>query len=300
MSATNVGTVSFTFLIVGYLSELTLFGSFMSFSALTLVGYLFKAMLEYGYIYLVIGQFLLGISGSLLFNTEMKFFSTWFDKEHIKKVFSFTMIINMIGKGAMNVFPYVFVKESAQTGLEQKKETRDFFFVMAFGGLIGVLLTLLLLKEIPPKDYGLRIIKEDKKGSLEDQTVGVELKKLLTNILFLKYLVMLSLIIFAMSFVSNTINLVAIRFGCSQDSGSWAMFTFYLLGFTGTLIYDYFFLKLKRNRFFLLLYTSIGLANKLLNDHPCLYQHFHGSLPPIFCMLCLIRIFPYEQAAPGL
>ena len=109
-----------------------------------------------------------------------------------------------------------------------------------------------------------------------------------------------SLIIFAMSFVSNTINLVAIRFGCSQDSGSWAMFTFYLLGFTGTLIYDYFFLKLKRNRFFLLLYTSIGLANKLLNDHPCLYQHFHGSLPPIFCMLCLIRIFPYEQAAPGL
>ena len=258
MSTTNLGTVSFTFILAYYLNKLSLFNSFISFSILTFIGYLFKSMLPHGYGFLVIGQFLLGISGSLLFNTEMKFFNTWFDKEHIKKVFSFTMIFNMIGKGAMNVFPYVFVKEATQTGAEQISETHSYYLVMSLAGFIGILLTFFLLKENPPKSYGLLVSDKEEDEQNSQETFKIELKKLLTDILFIKYLTMLSLIIFSMSFMSNTINLVAIHFNSSQDSGSWAMFMFYIFGFTGTFIFDFFFLKLKRNRFFLLLYTSIG------------------------------------------
>lgn len=166
------------------------------------------------------------------------------------------MSISFIGKGFMNILPYVFVKEESQNLEEQRRATVFCFIVYAIVGIVLSVVDYIFMKDVPSTTKVNKEDKEDNKQTLKEYINNV--LHLFRNKAFLKYLVVITFTYIGIEKISSALNIAIVDFGFTQEQGSFSILLFYILGLLGSLLYDFYLAKQKREKFFLVTFTIIG------------------------------------------
>ena len=203
----------------------------------------------------LLSQVVVSCANSFIFNSRLKFANTWFAQRNHKKFFTVLMAFSFIGKGLMTLFPYIFVKEETMSHEEQRSGTIYCFIMYFVFGVILGLLSLFVLKEGPNKDSD---AEESPQASLQLSDFIQEMVGLSKNKLFQHYLAIITVTYIAVGNISNMLNIAIISFGFTQEKGSLSILLYFVLGFIGCLLYDYFLDKHNRGKHYLELFTKYG------------------------------------------
>ena len=106
------------------------------------------------FIYVLLGQFLIGISSCFVYNNQMEFNFNWFHPKN-RAIFNSILTLSVyIGGGLGNSVPLFFVNNKIDSRAEAHSQVDHYCLYMFFFIGILCLLILLIFRGQPPSGYG--------------------------------------------------------------------------------------------------------------------------------------------------
>ena len=227
-------------------------------------------------------------------NSKFSFIHKWFDRKNIKPALSFILTLMTMGKGLMNIYPFLFVDETSQTDLEIKQSIESLYDSLLISSIALFLLALIFFREDPPKDYGY-INKSESDDIEEEQNYLGQLKCMFKNTEFLRYQFIVCMVCSNLANISDVTNIIMLQFGHTQLQGSFCLCGFYFVGIIGSFCYDYYLDNKSDERRNLQLYTASGFVNKNSPAYLSLALCYVKSSDFVLYYLYLIRLLHYES-----
>lgn len=247
-----------TFYHAYFFHTLTVKGSIINFCWITAIGYVLRCLTHHSIYVLYTGQLIVGFANAYHINLRFRMFQYWFAPENLKHSLTYVMLLMLIGKGFLNVTPYLFIDEATQSNDEQQAGILKLYTLTIVACAVGIVVTQLFYIEKPPKGYGSLVEASEGFKILGFAHFLEEIRLLLWNPLFAKLLVMMCFANISLNNISDALNLAMVGFGYKQTDGSWSLCFLYVTGLIGAIIYDKYMHHLRDEKRFLIMYTYSG------------------------------------------
>ena len=114
-----------------------------------------RVFINKSFIFVLFGQFLLGVATSCMYNNQMEFNFNWFNPKS-RAIFNSILTLSVyIGGGLGNTVPIIFVNEaSLTTSTEAHSAIYEYSLKMFIFICVLSLVNLLIFRGGPPKGYG--------------------------------------------------------------------------------------------------------------------------------------------------
>lgn len=180
------------------------------------------------------------------------FFKNWFHSENIIYYFPLIASALFIGDGLGAIIPFVYLDEN-QKNVEvlkvQYNKLCNFCMILAIANFF---ISLIFFRN---KTKG---FKEEKMSSFTLKDFFIELKNLLTQSAFLKFVVLIAIGRGTLTMIVCNLNIFFKKLDFNELQGSIALEGFLLLGLLGSSFYNNFFHHRNQTKLYLILFTFLG------------------------------------------
>lgn len=233
--------------------------------ALGFLGAWIRCFYRFGFLLVLLGQFMIGWGACLIVNTQMEFCFTWFHPATRPLFLSVVVVSSIFGGGFGNLIPLLFVSDTEKNP-DKVKEQLDFYLRVCAIFVFAFMATLLaLFRDAPPKGF----------GNLEKQPEDKDDAGFITKLWFyIKYCFRFSVFrnIFALYVIGNS-NLVILAsvvndavkfFDYPSFFGSIAALTVIIFGLISSIGYSVTMMKYKHQGHHVAIMLSGGVYSMFL------------------------------------
>ena len=120
-----------------------------------IIGAALRILINHSFTYVILGQFLMGVSSCFVYNNQMEFNFNWFHPRN-RPIFNSILTLSVyIGGGLGNSVPLLFINVSSiGSSKEAHHEIYNYSLNMFYFVLALSLLTLIVFRGQPPMGYG--------------------------------------------------------------------------------------------------------------------------------------------------
>lgn len=149
-----IGNICASIFVYPVTKKIGLTFTIMMASVLVALGGGIRILMNENFVYVLIGQVILGIGACFVVNTILQFCFNWFHPLNRPIYLSIISIMNIFGGGMGNTIPILFVNEEENNPEIIREQVYEYNLKMGIAGIVICVLNLLFFRGKPPKGFG--------------------------------------------------------------------------------------------------------------------------------------------------